>query len=150
MRFDPYCNGGRKMRFDPVESVSPYSEDTKLYWAQWDSLSIKNGLLYREWEAPSGEYKTLQLLLPNKLRSHVLHSLHNTPTGGHFGVAKTLDKVRERFYWAKCRRDVEDWCRSCELCASRKGPSGRFRAPMAQHLAGAPMERIAVDVLGPL
>ena len=23
-------------------------------------------------------------------RSHVLHSLHNTPTGGHFGVAKTL------------------------------------------------------------
>ena len=59
-------------------------------------------------------------------------------------MAKTLDKVRERFYWAKCRRDVEDWCRSCELCASHKGPSRRFRAPtferlMEQVLAGLPL-----------
>jgi len=37
----------------------------------------------------------LQLLLLKKLRPQVLHALHNTTTGGHFGVHKTLDRVRE-------------------------------------------------------
>ena len=63
------------------EKVSQYSEETKLYWAQWDSLRVRDGLLYREWEAPSGEYRTLQLFLPKQLRTCVLHSLHNTPAG---------------------------------------------------------------------
>ena len=76
------------------EKVSQYSETTKLYWAQWASLRIRNGLLYREWETPSGECKIFQLVLPKQLRNYVLHSLHGTPTGGHFGIAKMLDKVR--------------------------------------------------------
>ena len=132
------------------EVVAPYSEDTKLYWAQWDSLCVQDGVLYRAWETPKGDQKILQLLLPRKLRPQVLHDLHNTPTGGHLGIAKTLGRVRERFYWSKCRRDVEDWCKSCDLCASRKGPSKKVRAPMAQYNVGAPMERLAVDVMGPL
>ncbi|GFS58122.1 retrovirus-related Pol polyprotein from transposon 412 [Trichonephila clavipes] len=38
-----------------------------------------------------------------------LKELHGSPTGGHFGVMKTLQKVRERFYWNKVRSDVEKW-----------------------------------------
>ena len=97
-----------------------------------------------------GDEKIFQLLLPKKLRPQVLHEVHNTPTGGHLGIAKTLGRIRERFYWSKCRRDVEDWCRSCDICASRKGPSRKVRAQMGQYNVGAPMERLAVDVLGPL
>ena len=35
-------------------SVSVHSEITKIYWAQWDSLSMKDGVLYRKWESPDG------------------------------------------------------------------------------------------------
>ena len=27
--------------------VSPYSESTKTYWSQWDSLQLRDGVLYR-------------------------------------------------------------------------------------------------------
>ena len=70
--------------------------------------------------------------------------------GGHFGVAMTLGKIRERFFWPYCRRDVERWCKNCEQCGSRKGPQRKQRDPMKQFIAGAPLKRIAVDVLGPL
>ena len=80
----------------------------------------------------------------------VLQHLHDSRTGGHFGVAKTLGKVRERFFWPYCRRDVERWCKNCEQCGSRKGPQRKQRGPMKQFIVGAPLERIAFDVLGPL
>ena len=134
----------------PWPTVAPYSEDTKVYWSQWDSLCLKEDVLYRIWENPAGNRQILQLLLPKKLRPQVLHALHNTETGGHFGIHKTLGRVRERFYWCQCRRDTEAWCRSCDLCASRKGPPKKIRAPMAQYNVASPMERLAVDVMGPL
>jgi len=62
---------------------------------------------------------------------------------------KTLGLVRERFYWCQCRRDTEAWCRSCDLCASRKGAPKNIRAPIAQYNVASPMETLAVDVMGP-
>ncbi|GFX22404.1 retrovirus-related Pol polyprotein from transposon 412 [Trichonephila clavipes] len=59
--------------------------------------------------------------------STVLKELHGSPTGGHFGVMKTLQKVRERFYWNNVRSDVEKYCRTCDPCAARKGPRKRTR-----------------------
>ena len=88
--------------------------------------------------------------LRKKLREEVLHQLHNTVTSGHFGVSKTFGRVRERFYWVGCQRDVQDWCRSFDTCASKKGPSRKIQAPMAQYNVGVPMERLAADILGPL
>ncbi|MBJ5561228.1 hypothetical protein JGG76_24270, partial [Salmonella enterica subsp. enterica serovar Derby] len=92
----------------------------------------------------------LQLLLPKSRVADVLRQLHDSPTGGHFGVAKTLAKVKERFYWLRCRSDVENWCRRCDTCASRKGPKTRSRGRLQVYNVGAPFERIAVDVMGPL
>jgi len=37
----------------------------------------------------------------------ILEGIHDSPTGGYFGVNKTLEKIRERFYWATCKQDVE-------------------------------------------
>ena len=106
-------------------------------------------MLYRLWETPSGDATVKQLILPKSLRTEVLQQLHDTQTAGHLGVAKTLNRVRERFYWVQCRRDVQEWCRNCDLCAQKQGPQKKIKAPMAQYNTGSPMERIAIDVLGP-
>ncbi|GFY27824.1 retrovirus-related Pol polyprotein from transposon 412 [Trichonephila clavipes] len=63
---------------------------------------------------------------------------------------KTLQKVRERFYWNIVRSDVEKYCRICDPCASRKGPRKRTRGRPQLYNVGAPFERIAFDILGPL
>jgi len=132
------------------EEIAPNSDSTKVYCAQWQSLRLLNGVLYRLWETLSGDANIKQLILPESLRKEVLQQLHNSQTAGHLGVAKTLSRVRERFYWVQCVRDVQQWCRNCDVCAQKRGPQRKTKAPMAKYNVGSPMERIAIDVLGPL
>ena len=119
-------------------------------WAQWSRLEVINGLLYRWWEEVSTGVQSQQLIVPQSLRSQVLKALHDAAGGGHLGVHKTLVKARERFYWPGLRKDVEDWCQKCRDCAESKSPSTCARGPLSPSVVGYPMERIALDVFGPL
>ena len=97
-----------------------------------------------------GTRKHLQLVLPAKLVKGVLEGLHNTLIDGHMGELKILEKVRARFYWPGQRKEVEKWCRDCVVCNSRKSPSHKARAPMEICQTQRPMQRVAMDILGPL
>ncbi|GFU16572.1 retrovirus-related Pol polyprotein from transposon 412 [Trichonephila clavipes] len=132
------------------QDISAYSPTTKQYWALWNSLHLRNGVLYRKFESEDGKTFRWQLVLPRSRIPEVLKELHGSPTGGHFGVMKTLHRVRERFFWGKVRADVEQWCKSCDACSARKGPKIRSRGKLHRYNVGAPFERIAFDILGPL
>lgn len=132
------------------EMVSSESRATKAYWNQWERLELSKGVLYRRWESDEGDSSMLQLIVPKSLRPDVLKLLHDAKSAGHLGVAKTLGRVRQRFYWHRCSQTVRDWCRKCDVCAASKRPQRRPRAAMKSYNVGAPMERIALDVLGPL
>ena len=128
--------------------VAAHSEETKIYWAQWNSLRMRDGQLYRRWESTVGKLVKWQLVLPKTARDDVLRQLHDGPTGGHYGENKTLEKIRHRYYWAKCGLDVKLWCKLCAVCAAKKGAK-KTRSPLQQYEVGCPMERIAMDFMGP-
>ena len=130
--------------------VAPQSPTVKCYWAQWDRLTLIDGVLHRRWESVAGDKEHWQLLGPKDLKDAILREVHDAPAAGHLGAKKTLGRLRDRFYWRGCDRDVRRWCRQCDLCSSRKGPSKRPRAPMKAYNVGAPLERIAIDITGPL
>ncbi|GBN65899.1 Transposon Ty3-G Gag-Pol polyprotein [Araneus ventricosus] len=81
------------------QEIAPESPATKRYWALWDSLHLKDGVLYRKWESDDGNTCRWQLILPTSRIPEVLRETHDSTSGGHFGVTKTLSKTRERFYW---------------------------------------------------
>ena len=91
----------------PWSSIAPQNEAAKMYWAQWNSLRLKDGIAYRLWETPAGDSTLWQLVLPKKRRAEALQQLQDCETSGHLGVAKTLKRVRERFYWVGCNQDVK-------------------------------------------
>jgi len=66
-------------------------------------------------ESPNLETNIFQTVVPQKKIKQILEEAHDSPSGGHFGVNKTSDKIRKRFYWATCKQDVEDWCKSCKV-----------------------------------
>ncbi|GFW06316.1 retrovirus-related Pol polyprotein from transposon 412 [Trichonephila clavipes] len=132
------------------QDIAPFHPTTKRYWALWDSLHLRNGVLYRKWESDDGKTFRWQLILPKTRVSTVLKELYGSPTGGHFGVMKTLQKVRERFYWNNVRSDMEKCCRRCNPWAACKGSRKRTRGKLQLYNVGAPFERIAFDILGPL
>ncbi|KAJ8359662.1 hypothetical protein SKAU_G00161870 [Synaphobranchus kaupii] len=129
--------------------VSAESPEVKSYYSLYSSLVQRDGLLYRRWEAPGRGSDILQLLVPRALRPDVLRLVHGSVGAGHFGNNKTLHRLRGKFHWPGCRHDVELHVQCCDSCTAQKGPSQRSRAPLQQHLVGAPMERVGVDVLGP-
>ena len=133
-----------------ADEISGASPTTKHYWAQWSMLRINDGVLERRWESVDGVTSRWLVVLPGELRHQVMVEHHDALTGGHFGAKKTLQRLRQRFYWVGMRSDVSEWCRTCKVCCAKKGPHAVQRAPLQLVLAGAPMERVAVDITGPL
>ena len=76
--------------------------------------------------------------------------MHEGHVGGHFGVERTVARLQTRYFWYRMREDVPLWCGTCTICASKARPLKRPQAPMGTVQVGAPMERIALDVMGPL
>ena len=85
-------------------------------WSQRDHLVMKDVALFKEWEDVLGKChnKCLQFVIPKDMARSILQQLHDAPSGSHFGVTKTLNKISSHFYWPGQRRDVESWCKSCE------------------------------------
>jgi len=131
------------------QEVISEGDSAKIYWSQWESLVIKNGILYRKWETPNFKNYVLQILVPKEKVKLILEEAHDSFSGEHFGVNKTLDRIRKRFYWATCKQDVEDWCRTCTICVAKKGPSEKGKSELQIYNAGIPFERLQMDILGP-
>ena len=98
--------------------------EVQALWNQRHSLKLVDGILYRQWkDLPNGGVNAkLQLVILQHIISDVMNQVHDSPMGGHMGIAKTLEKLRQRFYWVKQRSTVEEWCKKCDLCNSRKSP----------------------------
>ena len=78
----------------------------------------------------------------------VLEAIHDSKMTGHFGTKKTFERSRLRYIWPGQRGDVDSYVRSCRLCGINKSAL-RPKAAMRQYQAGAPMERVHIDLLGP-
>ena len=113
-----------------------------IYNREWDKLSLRKGVLYRE--RLLQEERVFQLVLPVADRGNALEGLHEN--AGHFGQDRTLDLVRTRFFWPKMAEDVEKKVRHCERCIRRKVVVPH-RAPLVNIVTSQPMELVAMDYL---
>ena len=120
------------------------------YWTQWDSLVVRNGMLFRNFTKRDGSGSFVQFVVPAKLRSEILRLMHDSPMSGHLGKKKTISRVLQHFYWYGLREDVKNWIRQCDTCEAIKIPPVRPWAPLGAKLVGAPLDRLGTDFLGPL
>lgn len=126
------------------------SVEQRRLFQMWDQLVMKDGVLYRQFVGLNGRPNHLQLVVPKSLRESVLKELHEGALGGHLGEEKTLSRLKERYYWPGHWTDVRNWCHTCGICATRKNPIPKQRAPLGSIRAGSPMQIVATDILGPL
>jgi hypothetical protein len=93
----------------------------------------------------------LQLVVPESCVNIVLENVHDSVVAAHFGIQRTLSKVKQRYYWDSMNMDVVNWVRSCESCQQRKSPKYKFLQPLVPlRYVEAPFDRVSVDFLGPL
>ncbi|GBG90092.1 hypothetical protein CBR_g50185 [Chara braunii] len=83
------------------------------------------------------------------LRTRLLGEYRDSRLAGHFGVNRTIARLRQRFRWPDLITDVTRYCDSCEVCRRSKP---RNRNPYGElHPMPIPREpglSIAMDVTG--
>lgn len=75
-------------------------------------FSLVNGKLF---------YKQ-KLVIPSSSRHImlILQECHDSVMGGHAGVLRTLQRVKEMFYWPKMRKRVQEYVAACSVCQTHK------------------------------
>ena len=58
--------------------------------------------------------------------------MHDEVTAGHFALAKTYEKLRQKYYWKNMYADCVHYVRSCADCttSTKKTPRGQVKAPL--------------------
>lgn len=110
---------------------------------EMSKLTLKDGILYRMRQRLSGE-NDLQLVLPSEFHSVVLRAVHDD--FGHFGVDRTLDMIRNRFFWPKMSDEVEEYIKNSGKCAIHKSLPKKA-APLHQIISNGPMDLVCMDFL---
>lgn len=119
-------------------------------WSQWKRLRLVDGVLYRVYHPEHSNIPHLQFVVPQSLQPQMLKSVHADVSGSHLGMERTLDTLRKRCYWPFMSSAVRDFCKSCDVCESRKTPVPTAKAPLVQDRPSFPLEKVAIDIMGPL
>jgi hypothetical protein len=84
------------------------------------------------------------------LKAQLLEIYHDSPSGGHFGRDKTLERIRRQFTWPGITEDVREYVATCPVCQGkavhRHKPYGQLQPlPIPTDLWNSPFKEISLD-----
>ncbi|RVE74756.1 hypothetical protein OJAV_G00024780 [Oryzias javanicus] len=140
--FDPAIAPVKRFLSGGPSISSTDNPNSVLLSKEASKLVIQDHLLYRKVERKGTGVK--QLVLPKEFVPMVLRSLHDE--SGHLGMDKTIELIRDRFYWPKMGAEVEQYIKNCGRCITRKALPQR--AALLHHITSqGPLDLICIDFL---
>lgn len=90
-----------------------------------------------------------KLWVPSSLSPKLISDAHDPPSKAHGGIAKTLHRLHERFYWPFMALEVRAYIETCKNCQTSKSPNTILRPPMGKcfHVERA-FQHLYIDFLG--
>ena len=125
------------------KKISKQSSVIKAFYRIRKSLHMKNGLLCRTTKSINCKDQVVlnPLCLPTLI--HLYHELQN-----HMGEDRTVQLLKERFYWPNMTTHIRNTLKCCTVCRARKVLPSRNKEEMFHRpVAKAPMEILAMDHL---
>lgn len=103
---------------------------------------MRTGRLYRK----LGEQ--VRWVVPAAVRWRVVKNAHDDR--GHFGLQKTIETIKNDFWFARIRNNVQSYIDSCVQCAYNKKPGGTTEGQLhVSKTVAVPFRTVHVDHLGP-
>lgn len=82
------------------------------------------------------------------VKQELLKIHHDDPFGGHYGVDRTLDLLRRKYYWDRMRKDVKDHVETCGVCQRVRTPRRKPYGQLASlPIPKRPMESLSLDFI---
>lgn len=117
-------------------------------------LCISENLVFKRVHFRQGvvdeEDSLWRLWLPQSLTLPVIQTAHDSITSSHGGYAKTLARIKQKYFWPTMAKDVKIYIDNCDRCKTVKSNNMILRPPMeGQFVTNRPFERLYCDFLGP-
>ncbi|UYV61570.1 K02A2.6-like, partial [Cordylochernes scorpioides] len=130
-----------------IESVKKNLNGSRRSIAQ--NFKEEDGCLFKK--NPNPEGRAWLLVVPKNKKREIMKEYHNHMSNGHLGVARTMYRIKSKYFWPSMLKDVSEFVKTCHLCQSRKG-SNQLPSGLLQPIppANFPFERIGIDFVGPL
>ena len=130
-----------------IEHECEYKEDRREISKQRKALKRKLSKLLKQ----SAQFEKAVIVLPQSMVTQVISHFHDSSHYAHLGVAKTLDKIKRRFFFKGMAHQVREYIRSCPTCQKFKYPNKKPSGLMGiESEATNVFEQVYVDVIGPL
>ena len=91
-----------------------------------------------------------QLVIPLSLRNDILLAYHDALTGGHQGIERTYQSIRQTYFWTTMYKDIHYYVKSCLSCQKSNCLIHKNKAPLTPVPTEDVHGRWHMDFLGPL
>ena len=92
----------------------------------------------------------IQAVLHSSLRHRLLRLAHHTPIAGNPGQTRLHRRLQRSYYWPHMPDNISTTVRECTSCAKNRLRLLRKASEMKLFPATAPLDSVAIDILGPL
>jgi hypothetical protein len=125
--------------------------DLPFWVCQWESLEIKENVIYRQHHANTGDVEFLQYATPPDLRKPLMEKVHADILLHSKSYLKNIHELRKLSCWQYQARDLRIFLKECVMCAAAHGRKERPLGKIAcrQHDARI-MNTVFFDHIGPL
>ena len=112
---------------------------------------IRDGLVYLIENRKGSGIPKARLWVPKELRQSVISSCHDPTLSGHWGTARTTQKVLQDYIWPSVAVDVDNYIEKCPICfkkkdlKAKKATTGIIPWPQARGFN----DRVHCDLVGP-
>lgn len=116
---------------------------------QWSEVRTMIRYIFRNTQIQILIFSDDEYSKEDKLK--IIEEFHNSPMGGHQGIARTIKRIKQHHNWVGLKKDVQAYVSSCSSCKKNKSSNTTIQQPMViTTTASRPFERIALDIVGPL
>lgn len=129
-----------------ADEMRRYPLSVRHLWAQRAELQFREDVLVIFRVLPD----RTQLVVPLTIRKTLFDHIHAGPLAAHLGIEKTLEQLKQCYFWPVMKKDVELWYRQCVDCARGRGCPNRPRGKLTKVVVGEPLDIVAVDILSGL
>lgn len=96
--------------------------EVKCYYLERDCFRLDDsGIIWRQTDNSKVQDR---LLVPRELRGEVMRLCHDIPSSGHQGVTRSMERLRQTFYWWGMSADIKNYVRICGVCKNNKEQKG--------------------------
>ena len=135
-----------------TDDLTYASFELKKYHKHLLRLHIQKGILVRQFFDDIGKISHSHVCVPKRLRKEVIYRIHNSPTGGLLGIARTTKEFRKRFYFLGFSDYLIDYIKNCLSCSTLKRVTKKQLHPPLQIISSEqlfPGDMMQIDLVGP-